>query len=53
MNSLEESEQAALMLGLLVYAFRNSALKNADPKPATRDAATMATLEKSDEGGAT
>jgi MFS family permease len=43
---------AALMLGMLVFAFRNTALKNADPQPATRDAATMATLEKSDEGGA-
>jgi len=39
-----------LMGGLLVYAFRNVALKNADPKPASRDATTMATLEKSDEG---
>lgn len=44
---------AVLMLGMLVYAFRNTALKNADPQPATRDATTMATLEKSDEGGAT
>jgi MFS family permease len=43
---------AALMFGMLVYAFRSAALKNADPQPATRDAATMATLEKSDEGGA-
>ncbi|PZQ58648.1 MAG: MFS transporter [Phenylobacterium zucineum] len=42
----------ALMVGMLVYAFRNTALKNADPKPATREATTMATLEKSDEGGA-
>ncbi|MBL8556362.1 MAG: MFS transporter [Phenylobacterium sp.] len=42
----------ALMAGLLVYAFRNTALKNADPKPVPREAATMATLEKSDEGGA-
>lgn len=41
----------ALMAGLLVYAFRNTALKNADPKPATREAATIATIEKSDEGG--
>jgi MFS family permease len=41
-----------LMAGLLVYAFRNTALKNADPKPVPREAATMATLEKSDEGGA-
>ncbi len=43
---------ATLMLAMLVYAFRNTALKNADPQPATRDATTMATLEKSDEGGA-
>jgi len=42
---------AALMLGLLVYAFRSGPLKNADPQPASREAATMATLEKSDEGG--
>jgi len=42
-----------LMVGMLVYAFRSTALKNADPQPATRDAATLATLEKSDEGGAT
>ncbi|MBX3482784.1 MFS transporter [Phenylobacterium sp.] len=43
---------ALLMTGLLVYAFRNTALKNADPKPVPREATTMATLEKSDEGGA-
>lgn len=42
---------AALMFAMLIYAFRNTALKNADPQPATRDAATMATIEKSDEGG--
>lgn len=41
-----------LMGAMLVYAFRNTALKNADPKPATREATTMATIEKSDEGGA-
>lgn len=41
----------ALMVWMLVYAFRNTALKTADPKPATREAATVATLEKSDEGG--
>ena len=40
----------ALMGGLLVYAFRSQALRNADPKPTSRDAATLATLEKSDEG---
>ena len=42
----------ALMLGLLVYAFTSKALRNADPAPATRDDATMATIERSDEGGA-
>ncbi len=41
-----------LMGGLLVYAFRSIALKNADPKPASREAATLATLEKNDEGAA-
>ena len=40
----------ALMGALLVYAFRNPALRNADPRPAGRDVATLATLEKSDEG---
>jgi hypothetical protein len=42
---------ATLMAGLLIYAFRSTALKNADPKPATREAATLATIERSDEGG--
>jgi MFS family permease len=41
----------AMMGAMLVYAFRSPALKNADPRPATREAATAATLEKSDEGG--
>ena len=41
-----------LMLGLLAYAFVNRGLRNADPAPATRADATMATLERSDEGGA-
>jgi len=41
----------AMMLGLLVYAFRNVQLKNADPQPATRADAAMATLEKRDESG--
>jgi MFS family permease len=40
-----------LLAWLLAYAFRNTALRNADPKPAPREAATLATLEKSDEGG--
>jgi fucose permease len=42
----------ALMLGLLVYAFVSPALRNADPTAVTRDEATMATIERSDEGGA-
>lgn len=40
-----------MMLGLLVYAFRNPQLRNADPKPATRADAAKATLEESDEAG--
>ncbi|WP_421933189.1 MFS transporter [Phenylobacterium sp.] len=39
-----------MMLAMLVYAFRNSQLANADPKPATQADSAMATLEKSDEG---
>ena len=42
----------ALMSGLLVYAFLNPGLRNADPAPATRDDATLATLERNREGGA-
>jgi MFS family permease len=41
-----------LMLGMLLYAFRNPQLRNADPQPASREAAALATIEKSDEGGA-
>lgn len=41
----------ALMLGLLVYAFRNAQLKNADPQPAGVRASTIAGLERSDEAG--
>lgn len=40
-----------LMVAMLFYALRNSQLRNADPQPATRADAAMATLEKSDEGG--
>jgi hypothetical protein len=40
-----------LMSGLLIYAFVNPGLRNADPQPASRANATMATLERSDEGG--
>ena len=42
---------AAIMLALLVYAFRNTQLRNADPQPATRADAAIATLERSDESG--
>jgi hypothetical protein len=42
---------AAMLAAMLVYAFRNTALKNADPRPASREAGAVATLEKSDEGG--
>ncbi|MGZ3378408.1 MAG: MFS transporter [Phenylobacterium sp.] len=41
----------ALMLGLLVYAFVSRPLRNADPVAVTREEATMATIERSDEGG--
>jgi MFS family permease len=41
----------ALMLGLLAYAFRNTQLRNADPKPADVQASTIAALERSDEAG--
>jgi MFS family permease len=41
-----------LMLMMLAYAFISPALRNADPQPATRADATMATIERSDEGGA-
>jgi len=41
----------ALMLCLLVYAFASKALRNADPAAVTREDATMATIERSDEGG--
>jgi len=41
----------ALMLTLLVYAFASKALRNADPAAVTREDTTMATIERSDEGG--
>ena len=41
----------ALMLAMLVYAFRNPQLRNADPSPATKADQALATLEKQDEGG--
>lgn len=40
-----------LMLGMLIFAFRNKQLRNADPNAATRQDTVIATLEKSDEGG--
>lgn len=40
-----------MMLAMLVFAFTNRQLRNADPAPATREDQTMAGLEKSDEGG--
>ena len=42
----------ALMLCLLAYAFASKPLRNADPVAVTREDATMATIERSDEGGA-
>jgi MFS family permease len=42
---------AAIMVGLLYFAFRNPQLRNADPEPATRADAAMATLERRDESG--
>jgi MFS family permease len=41
-----------LMLCLLVYAFVSKPLRNADPVAVTREETTMATIERSDEGGA-
>ena len=41
----------ALMLGLLVYALVSKPLRNADPTAVTREETTMATIERSDEGG--
>ncbi len=42
----------ALMLGMLAYCFAAAPLRNADPAPATQEDSTLATLERSDEGGA-
>ena len=42
----------ALMLGLFAYTLVSPALRNADPVAVTREEATMATIERSDEGGA-
>ena len=43
---------AVLLGSMFYYAFRNTQLRNADPQPASLEAATAATLEKGDEGGA-
>ena len=40
----------AMLLAMLVYAYRNPQLRTADPQPATRADTTFATLEKTDEG---
>jgi MFS family permease len=42
---------AAILLLMLIYAFTNQRLKNADPTPADAAAAAKATLERSDESG--
>ena len=42
---------ATMMAAMLIYAFRNPQLRNADPQPATRADAAMATLERRDESG--
>ena len=42
----------ALMLCLLAYALVSKPLRNADPVAVSREDATMATIERSDEGGA-
>ena len=41
----------ALMLVLFAYTLASPALRNADPAAVTREEATMATLERTDEGG--
>ncbi len=41
----------ALMLCLLVYTLVSKPLRNADPTAVTREETTMATIERSDEGG--
>jgi hypothetical protein len=41
---------AAILLAMLAYAFLNTRLKNADPRPTTDAAAALATIERRDEG---
>ncbi|MDP3659780.1 MFS transporter [Phenylobacterium sp.] len=40
-----------MMLGLLVYAYTNTQLRNADPKPTSRLETVLATVERNDSGG--
>ena len=40
----------AILLGLLLYAYRNPRLRDADPAPAPREETLRATLERRDEG---
>jgi len=40
-----------LMLAMLVFAFVNRQLRNADPKPAAATVSALAGLEKNDETG--
>ncbi|HYD45769.1 MAG TPA: MFS transporter [Phenylobacterium sp.] len=40
----------AVLLGLLLYAYRNPRLRDADPAPAPREETIRATLERRDEG---
>ncbi|HZZ66849.1 MAG TPA: MFS transporter [Phenylobacterium sp.] len=42
----------ALMLGLFAYTLVSPALRNADPAAVSREETAMATIERSDEGGA-
>jgi MFS family permease len=41
---------SAVMVGLMIYAFRNATLREADPQPTSREAAALAALERTDEG---
>jgi MFS family permease len=41
---------ASLLAAMLAYAFASPPLRNADPTPATQEDATLATLERLDEG---
>ena len=41
---------AAVLTGMLIFAFSSKALRNAAAKPATREDTVIATLERADEG---